>query len=366
MGRPGQPHQDQRQMTDHPYAKAAMYQRWRQGVTRIEPEAIDPVVRMKFRIGRRDRIVTAGSCFAQHIARRLRTSGFHFLVTETAHPLLTAEIAEAMGYGIYSARTGNIYTARQLLQLWQRAFGKLTPQDDVWEQDGAFFDPYRPAIQPGGFPTLREYQLDREQHFAAVRTAFKTLDVLVFTLGLTECWASAEDGCVYPVCPGTLAGQFDAAKHILLNLTVEQTVADMRAFIAELRAINPRARLILTVSPVPLVATALDRHVLVSTTYSKSVLRVAAEMLAESDPAIAYFPSYEVILSPAARGAYFAADLRSVTEAGVDHVMRLFLKHGTDSTSISPAPEAMNADDHFERSANVMEVICEEESLDQG
>ena len=352
-------------MTDHPYARAASYQRWRQAVTRVEPEAIDPVVRMSVRIGRQDRVVTAGSCFAQHIARRLSASGFRFLVTETAHPLLTPDIAQAMGYGIYSARTGNIYTARQLLQLWHRAYGRLTPVDDVWEQDGAFFDPYRPGIQPGGFASLAEYRLDRAQHFAALRTAFETLDVFVFTLGLTECWASAADGCVYPVCPGTLAGRFDADRHVLLNLTVEQTVADMREFIAELRAVNPGARVILTVSPVPLAATALDQHVLVSTTYSKAVLRVAAEMLAQDDPAVAYFPSYEVIMSPAARGAYFDEDLRSVTEAGVDHVMRLFLKHGADSSKVAETPVAADVDDHVARGAALMEVICEEEVLDQ-
>ena len=34
------------------------------------------------------------------------------------------------GYGIYSARFGNIYTARQLLQLIQRAYGEFVPVED--------------------------------------------------------------------------------------------------------------------------------------------------------------------------------------------------------------------------------------------
>ncbi len=350
-------------MTANPYQQAAAYQRWRPAISQMPAQDVDPVLRAKFRIGRRDRIVTAGSCFAQHIARALGASGYGFLVTESAHPLLPPELAERFGYGIYTARTGNIYTARQLLQLVQRAYGQLHPADDVWESAGRLHDPFRPAIQPGGFASRLEYERDRAQHFAAVRTAVETMDVLVFTLGLTECWAHA-DGCVYPVCPGTVAGVFDPSVHNFLNLSVVETVADFRGFLDLVRARNPRARVILTVSPVPLAATAMDRHVLVSTTYSKSVLRVAAEMLAE-DPAVQYFPSYEVITGSFADGRYFAPDRRSVTQAGVDHVMRLFLQHVAEGEALPAASAAAPAqDDHFERSRRAVAVLCEEEALD--
>ena len=351
-------------MAEHPYAQAAPYRKWSRAVGGTPPGAVDPVVAAKFRVTRSDRIVTAGSCFAQHIARWLREAGFNFLVTESAHPLLPDALAATFGYGIYSARYGNLYTARQLLQLLRRAYGRLHPRDDVWTQDGRWHDPFRPAIQPDGFATAREYELDRIRHFACVRTAFETMDVLVFTLGLTECWASAEDGCVYPVCPGTLAGTFDAERHVLLNFSVSDTVADLSAFMQELREVNPAVRVILTVSPVPLAATAMDRHVLVSTTYSKSVLRVAAEMMAD-DPAILYFPSYEVITGAFSRGRYFAEDLRSVTQDGVDHVMRLFLRHVADAGSTLPStPELQPDADHFTRLKQAVDLLCEEAALD--
>ncbi len=347
-------------MTVNPYQHAAPYQRWRHAISRTPAPDVDPVVRAKFRIGQTDKIVTAGSCFAQHIARALSACGYGFLVTETAHPLLPQELAERFGYGIYTARTGNIYTARQLLQLVQRAYGRLHPADDVWEEAGRFHDPFRPAIQPGGFAGMLEYQRDRTQHFAAVRQAIESMDVLVFTMGLTECWAHA-DGCVYPVCPGTVAGTFDPAVHRLLNFLVADTVADFREFLAMARAVNPGFRVVLTVSPVPLAATAIDRHVLVSTTYSKSVLRVAAEMLAD-DPAVQYFPSYEIITGAFTDGRYFAQDRRSVTQAGVDHVMRLFIRHVTDGEAAMAPPQA--EDDHFDRSQQAVAVLCEEEALD--
>ena len=100
----------------------------------------------------------------------------------------------------------------------------------------------------------------------------------------------------------------------------------MRAFIEKLRAVNRGARIVLTVSPVPLAATAEDRHVLVSTMYSKSALRVACDVLTREFAGIVYFPAYEIVASGHA-GRYFAEDRRSIVEEGVAHVMRVFSRH---------------------------------------
>jgi hypothetical protein len=349
-------------MKDNPYANAPDYRRWSQAVARTVSSEIDPVTSVPFQIARSDKIVSAGSCFAQHIARRLVQNGFNYLVTESAHPLLPADIAENFGYGVYSARYGNIYTARQLLQLLRRVYDHYRPHDDVWEQNGRYYDPYRPTVQRDGFATRREFELDRQQHFSAVRRAFETMDVFIFTLGLTECWHCVEDGAVYPMCPGTVAGQFDPARHAFINLTAAEVVADMRAFIAQARALNRNLKIVLTVSPVPLAATALNQHVLLSTVYSKSVLRVAAEEIAKL-PDVMYFPAFEIVTGSFGCGRYFAEDHRSVTEAGVDHVMQVFFKH------LAPGGEAIvqtqpAVDPHFEHARAVVAAICDEERLD--
>ena len=49
---------------------------WSKAVAGPAAGDIDPVVSAPFRISRTDRIVTAGSCFAQHLARRLSDAGF--------------------------------------------------------------------------------------------------------------------------------------------------------------------------------------------------------------------------------------------------------------------------------------------------
>jgi hypothetical protein len=350
-------------MTDNPYVKAPGYRRWRQAIAQTAPAEVDPVTALPFTIARGDRIVSAGSCFAQHIQRHLLKNGFNYLITESAHPLLSAEMAENFGYGLYSARYGNIYTTRQLLQLLRRAFGSYHPADDRWEENGRYYDPYRPAVQAGGFATSTEFAVDREQHFAAVRRAFEAMDVFIFTLGLTECWVCVEDGAVYPMCPGTVAGRFEPSRHAFVNLTVAEVVADMQAFTEEVRRVNPGVRIVLTVSPVPLAATAVDRHVLVATTYSKSVLRVAAEELSKL-PGVAYFPAYEIVTGSFSRGRYFGDDLRAVTEEGVNQVMRLFFRH-LAPTIDEPAVEATAPSDDrgFERMSAAVATLCEEEQL---
>ncbi|RDI98729.1 GSCFA domain-containing protein [Dyella solisilvae] len=320
---------------------------------------IDPVSPPAFRIGPQTRVVTAGSCFAQHLSRYLQKFGFGCFETEPAHPLLDGALATAFNYGVYSARYGNIYTSRQLLQLWRRACGVFMPADDVWQGEDGWYDPFRPTIQPGGFSSLREFEEDRRQHFAAVRRAFGEADVLVFTLGLTECWAAREDGAVYPLCPGVAAGRFDAARHQLLELEVADVVADVMTFVEEVRRVNPRLKLMLTVSPIPLAATAREEHVLTATTHAKAILRVAAQQLTRLQ-GVYYFPAFEIVQVGGA--AFFASDRRSVNEQGVQRVMCLFHKHMLEVATVTSPARAQ--DDFLRRGQAVVDTMCDEQRLD--
>jgi hypothetical protein len=349
----------------HPYEGLAPYAYWKRAVSEVPQGELDPVTEVAFKIGPRDKVATAGSCFAQHISKRLRGAGFNFFATESEPERAGASDAEVYDF---SARYGNIYTARQLLQLFDRAFGFFRPAERAWARDGGgFCDPFRPRIEPDGFSSEEEVDKARRGHFAAVRRMFKNLDVFVFTLGLTECWASRLDGAVYPVAPGVVGGVFDPQKYEFLNFGVSDVTQDLRAFLHKLRLINPASRVVLTVSPVPLVATAANRHVVVATTYSKSVLRVAAEEAAASQKNVSYFPSYEIITSPHARGAYFGEDGRSVTQNGVDHVMRVFMSRMTDGLADtaerrSKVSESASAKAYAELEA-LAEANCDEELL---
>lgn len=352
---------------DLPYRHLPDHSFWQRGVCDAGGD-VDPVVDVPFTIAAGDRVATAGSCFAQHISRHLRKLDFDCLCTEPPHDLLSPEEAGAFSYGLYTARYGNINTARQLLQLFQRAYGRFRPAERLWRDGERCVDPFRPRVQPNGFACVEEFEADQAQHFAAVRQAFETLDVLVFTLGLTEGWESLVDGAVFPMCPGVAGGRFDAQRHHMHNFDITEVTGDLLRFVDLLREVNPGARLILTVSPVPLVATAFaTEHVLTATTYSKSVLRVACSEVIRQRPFVAYMPSYEIITGQYARGRYFAPDLRSITEDGIEHVMRVFFRHFVDASVRAgvprEAPRPAPATTHLQQMGRLADADCDDDIL---
>lgn len=272
-----------------------------------------------------DRVATAGSCFAQHIGNNLARRGANFMDMEPAPPMFENEAdARDFGFGVFSCRYGNIYTTRQLVQLMDEAFGNRAPAEQVWEKNGRFFDALRPGVDPVGQDSAEAVVTLRGKHLEKVREMFEKLDLFVFTLGLTEGWEAIEDDTMFPMAPGTIAGAFDAEKYRFRNLRHAEIMDDMRGARERLKAVNPNARTLLTVSPVPLTATATDNHVLPATIYSKSVLRSVAGEMAEDFDDVTYFPSYEIISSHPYGGMFFNPDKRTVNQFGVNHVMSHF------------------------------------------
>lgn len=349
-------------MSSNPYAGLPPHHFWRRAVAGVERFRFDPVVGTRFRIGVDDRVATGGSCFAQHISNRLSRIGFNYFVPEAGEHL-PADQRRQQGYGVFSCRYGNIYTSRQLLQLFQSCFEDRQPAEGAWlRADGRFVDALRPQVAPEGHASEEGVRAERLTHLAAVRRMFEQCDVFVFTLGLTETWRSRIDGTVYPLAPGVSGGSHDPARHEFVNLDVRDVIDDLETFLTAFRQVNPTAKVLLTVSPVPLIATYEDRNVLVATTYSKSVLRVAADTAYRRFDWVDYFPSYEIITGNHAQSFYYEDDLRGVRDTGVDHVMRCFLRHyaGLGDASAPPLPfidTAGKKDDDG--------IVCDEEAIDQ-
>jgi hypothetical protein len=318
-----------------------------------------------------DVFASAGSCFASNIRPFLERAQLRYLKTEGPHPLWP-EGAEASYYDAFSARYGNIYTARQLLQLLKRALGIFHPLEDRWIVAGEVIDPFRPGLKwrPS---SKREFEAITAQHLSAVRRVFEQSTVFIFTLGLTEAWESAVDGAVFPACPGTIAGAFDPARHRSHNFSVEEIVADLLEFVDLVTPMNPSLRIVLTVSPVPLVATATDRHVVTATAYSKAVLRVAADVVVRQRQNVCYFPSYELVTGPQASPDTFEADRRNVSAKAVAQVMRTFFhafglpngSEGLDAGAEPPLRPVSTADAIHAEVADAIRQLCEEEMADE-
>jgi hypothetical protein len=350
---------------DHPYRNYPNRAYWSRSVAHdFDPAAVPtadvPLLRQD------DRVASMGSCFASNLVPHIERAGFEYVRTEQPHPQL-ADLPERLGYRDFSAAYGNLYTVRQMLQLLQRSRGAFTPTEDRWHESGIVIDPFRPGL---AYPAVDDVEFDAitRSHLDATRQVFREADVLVLTLGLTEAWESAIDGAVFPACPGAVAGTFDAGRHRFRNFTVAETVRDLHELVAEIRAVKSGVRFILTVSPVPLVATASGRHVLEATTYSKSVLRVAAADAADDIEGVVYFPAYEIVTGPQAPEDFFEADRRSVSQGAIAAVMQAFLasceSSGGKSVSAGQTDGTRDGDATALLSRRIAEAECEEEMLD--
>ena len=312
-------------MAGSPYVDLDTRAYWRTGVSRHAPPDLPDLYRKRFEISPGDRIATAGSCFAQHLTRRLRDHGYGVLDVEPPPVGLNASDERAFGYRLFSARYGNVYTTRQLLQLLREASGEFEPREWIWRRDGRHYDALRPAVEPRGLESPGEVIAHREAHLNAVRRLIGEVDVFVFTFGLTEAWAHIESGTIFPTAPGTIAGEFDPERFEFVNFTFAEVLQDFRSAMRLLQRVRPAIRFILTVSPVPLTATASGEHVLTATMYSKSVLRAVAGELYAEHPEVDYFPAYELVASHWSRASAFEDNLRSISEDGVAAVLETFL-----------------------------------------
>ena len=276
--------------------------------------------------------------------------GLSILNCEPAHPLLMTHDGDMEGYNQFSARYGNIYSSSQCLELIQQALGIIPMIEDFVEESSRWYDLIRPNIQKTGFSSLHEALSDRRYHLSQVSKIFHEADIFIFTLGLTEIWQNKNKKYTYPVCPGTLRGTYDEKLHLFKNLSYSNVYQDLEEIINILKNINPKIKIILTVSPVPLVATKTMQNVLVASSYSKAVLRAVVGDIEQHYDNVAYFPSYEIINSPASMGQYLTNDLRDVNENGVEHVMGCFL-----NSFYSDINEKIN------KSSNLMEIDLIEE-----
>lgn len=344
----------------NPYENLPSTAFWKKAVAQQNVFDIKGLWDPKFDVDTRDPVATFGSCFAQHIGRSLNKKGYYWLIEESAPYGMKSKTAIEYGYGVFSARTGNMYTTSLLRQWVEWALGHRRVPDELWEQGGRAFDPFRPNIEPNGFKDAAEVKETQNHTLKSFRRCIEGSQVFVFTLGLTESWINRRYNYEYPICPGTFAGTFSADEHQFINQSYQVVYDNLAEAMRLMRCVNPNLRFLLTVSPVPLVATASGKHVLIATTYSKSVLRSVAGDLATRHEFVDYFPSYEIISSPPFRGTFFNANMRTVHPMGVQFVMSTFFsclekKFGTrPSGQASLAPKTKPDPD----------LVCEEEILE--
>ena len=353
------------QMTsENPYKHQPPKAFWQSGVAQHSMLDVSEIWDPKFNITNRDFIATYGSCFAQHIGKALRARGYKWLSTEPAVFGLSPENQSRYGYELFSSRTGNIYTPSQLLQWTQWALAPSQMPAEIWEEGGRFYDPFRPRLEPMGFASKDELLRMRDITCNAFASSIERAGYVVFTLGLTERWCHKTHGYEYAMCPGTVAGKFDSNQHVFSNMSFRELEKSLQAALDNLRKMKPDLRILLTVSPVNLTATATKEHVLVASTQSKALLRAVAGQMALTHDFVDYFPSYEIINNPLFRGTMLEPSLRGVNAFGVSYVMDSFFqalqnKFGKQVRAPKDQPSAFAGVDP----EIIDDLVCEEELL---
>ena len=245
-------------------------------------------------IDRETRITAFGSCFAANISSWLGQRNYRVAAREEdAQKAYVVRIGEGMV---------NSFVIRQQFE---------------WAWEGRTFD--RPLWH--GYDAT-EFGYDEEVR-ARTRALFDETEVFILTFGLSEVWYDEPSGEVFWRTVPKRA--YDPERHRFRVSSVEENRANIEAIYASIRRNRPDARVILTLSPVPLIATFRDTSCITANSVSKSILRVALDEVLRAhrgDGRLFYWPSYEIVMD--VLRAPFKEDRRHLPRAVLDYIMILF------------------------------------------
>lgn len=246
-------------------------------------------------------IVTIGSCFASELAdamERLHLRG-------NMHP-----------NGLY-------YNTASIRQEFERIFepGINSFPEEYWKVEQGYIHPYKSYYE--FFKTPEELHKWSAEIDEQADELFQNANLFVITLGLIEVWMDKKTGIVYRQLPPP---SIVAEKGISFS---RLTVADMLNDLEKIHQIickYTKAKLIITVSPVPLNATMTDLDVRVANMESKSRIRAAVSEFIEAHPDVYYFHSYEIVATAEKAGDFMLEDGRHVRRNAVDFILNQFLR----------------------------------------
>ena len=289
---------------------------------RDDPRCVDgmlvPSLRPRFRLDPSQPVFTIGSCFAREIEEVLIRRGVplptrEFTVPKSEWPyrpsgLLNEYNPGSMRQRICAALSGQAYP---------EATGIASGSDviDLLLAMG-------PAVSPERF---RARRADIDRVYAQLGRA----GVIVITLGLAEAWYDNETEFYLNRMPPASELKAQKGRFTFVRFDYEAVCEQIGQALGMLVDAWPRARVLLTVSPVPLEATFTDVDAVIANGYSKAVLRACATQMAARFSQVDYFPSYEMIVS--AGPAALKADNVHVTDAAVERVMQVLLANYVDA-----------------------------------
>ena len=258
-------------------------------------------------------ITAFGSCFAGHISEWLSKRNFRVLTKEE-----DAKRAYVVAFGEGMV---NSFVIRQQFE---------------WAWENKVFD------QPlwHGYKA-EEFGYDPEVRLETKRI-FDETDVFILTFGLSEVWYDEPTGNVFwRTVPKDV---YNPDRHKFRVSTVDENRDNLEAIYRLIRKHRPDAKIIYTLSPIPLIATFRDNSCLTSNSVSKAVLRVAIDEVVrahQDEGYLHYWPSHEIVSD--VFHLPYRPDRRHPRPRVIHFIMTLFEHYWCISPEDNPAPDLREA-----------------------
>ena len=270
-----------------------------------------PIREKKLLIDNKTKIGSIGSCFATEIKRWLVNNNFNYVETEK-NKHSCADWGPKFNSSSIRLLLEYYLMDKELPDFLMR----IMKNDTIKYQD-----PFR---EEKFFDSVADYIKDKDTHRLMGKNALKNLDVLIITLGLTETWQlSSNSEIVFSRSPWNCSPSLCKRK----VLTVQDNLKELNYINKIIKLFNPNIHLILSVSPVPLLATFQtdNYHVAEATMLSKSTLRLAIDYFVMENSNATYFPSFEMV-SYCVKDPW-DSDQRHINKEAVQKVMNMFNKY---------------------------------------
>ena len=238
-------------------------------------------------------MLTLGSCFADSIGAQLAADKVNALV----NPF------------------GTVFQPLAMSQLLRAALGEdVDWQQHLVEARGRWQSYDLHGSQGAASPV--ELLHDIQQTVQRTGEFLRGADAVLLTLGTAWAYRLRETGELVSNCHQMPAELFE--KELLTPDEIINALAETHAY---LRRVNPKLRIILTVSPVRHLKDTLPLNAV-----SKSVLRVACHFLSELLPDVSYFPAYELLTDDLRDYRFYAADMLHPSEVAQDYIWEKFAR----------------------------------------
>ncbi|WP_299873385.1 GSCFA domain-containing protein [uncultured Cocleimonas sp.] len=257
---------------------------------RIEPLCL-PTLNPQHVIDSSNQIFTIGSCFARNIELALKAANFNVPSADVRFP----EEELWQGTKLHSGLL-NKYTPQSMLNELEYVFDNKYTADDFLIEVGN--DEYIDLqLHSNQYVTFQRGLQRRAEIKDSIKQFVNSADVIIVTLGLVEVWWDSKNKIYLNEAPSKKLVEKHKGRFYFETMSPE-CVFDNVAKIIKLLKGNSKDNswIMLTVSPVPLARTFRDKDVIIANMYSKSLLRVAAEIESDKNDFVEYFPSYESVM----------------------------------------------------------------------